>query len=435
MFMFNALQGMFRAGDLRNKILFTLSILVVFRIGAHLPAPGVNADAVDFEGLAALGFLNQFGGGALENFSIFATGIMPYITASIIVQLLRMDVVPKFAEWSREGDAGRKKLAQVTRYGTIGIAFVQALGMSIGFNNIMPGLVPDPSIATYLLIAITLTGGTAFLLWLGEQITAKGVGNGISILIFAGIAAGIPNGVMQLYSIYIVDAGEQLFMNIIIVALIVLAILAVVVGVIYVQQAERKVPVQYAKQVAAGGRATGGQSSHLPIKVNAAGVIPVIFAMSLFIFPPTVANFVGEGSPIATWVVQTFDYTNPIGMVVYALLIIAFAYFYTFVQMNPEQMAQNLQRQNGFIPGVRPGKATQDYIVKLLYRLTFVGSLFLATVAILPLILGQLAGLPPAVQIGGTGLLIVVGVALDTMKRIESQLIDRRYTGFMKRSS
>lgn len=433
--MFDTLKGMFKAGDLRNKIIFTLSILVVFRIGAHLPAPGVNAEALSFDGLAALGFLNTFGGGALENFSIFATGIMPYITASIIVQLLRMDVVPKFAEWGREGDAGRKKLAQVTRYGTVGIAFVQALGMSIGFNNLMPGLVPNPSVATYLIIAITLTGGTAFLLWLGEQITAKGVGNGISILIFAGIAAGIPNGVMQLYSIYIADAGDQLFVNIVIIALIALAILAVVVFVIFVQQAERKVPVQYAKQVAGGGQSKGMQSSHLPIKVNAAGVIPVIFAMSLFIFPPTVANFVGEGSPIATWIVQTFDYTNPVGMIVYALLIIAFAYFYTFVQMNPEQMAENLQRQNGFVPGVRPGKATERYIIKLLYRLTLVGSLFLATVAILPLIIGQLAGLPPAVQIGGTGLLIVVGVALDTMKRIESQLIDRRYTGFMRRPS
>ncbi|QKS72225.1 preprotein translocase subunit SecY [Paenalkalicoccus suaedae] len=433
--MFDALKNMFRVGDLRNKIFYTLGILIVFRIGAHLPAPGVNADAVNFDNFAALGFLNTFGGGALENFSIFATGIMPYITASIIVQLLRMDVVPKFAEWAKEGDAGRRKLAMVTRYGTIGIAFVQALGMSIGFNNIMPGLVPNPSFTTYLLIAITLTAGTAFLLWLGEQITANGVGNGISIIIFAGIAAGIPNGVMQLYATYLANPGEALFINIVIVALILLAILAIVIGVIYVQQAERKVPVQYAKQLTAGGRPSGGQSSHLPLKVNTAGVIPVIFAMSLFIFPPTVANFFGTESAVAQWVVRVFDYTNVYGMIVYAALIIAFAYFYTFVQMNPEQMSQNLQRQNGFIPGVRPGKATEAYITKLLYRLTFVGSLFLATVAILPLIAGSAAGLPPSIQIGGTGLLIVVGVALDTMKRIESQMIDRRYKGFMRKSS
>ncbi|WP_280769442.1 preprotein translocase subunit SecY [Salipaludibacillus daqingensis] len=433
--MFSTIKNIFRVGDLRNKILFTLSILVVFRIGAHIPAPGVNADALNFDGLAALGFLNTFGGGALENFSIFATGIMPYITASIIVQLLRMDVVPKFAEWSREGESGRKKLAQVTRYGTVGIAFIQALGMSFGFNNIMPGLVPDPNIVTYLTIALVLTAGTAFLLWLGEQITAHGVGNGISIMIFAGIAAGIPSGVNQLYGMYLVDAGEQLFINIITVGLILLAILLIVVFVIFVQQAVRKVPVQYAKKMAAGGKPTGGQSSHLPLKVNTAGVIPVIFAMSLFIFPPTVANFFGEGSATASWIVRTFDYTNPLGMTVYAVLIIAFAYFYTFVQMNPEQMAENLKKQNGFIPGIRPGKTTEKYIIRTLYRLTFVGSLFLATVAILPLIAAQFAGLPPSVQIGGTGLLIVVGVALDTMKRIESQLIDRKYTGFLKRSS
>ncbi|MGJ9384070.1 preprotein translocase subunit SecY [Salipaludibacillus sp. CF4.18] len=433
--MFRVIKNMMSISDLRNKIFFTLSILLFFRIGAHIPAPGVNADVLNFEGLAALGFLNQFGGGALENFSIFATGIMPYITASIIVQLLRMDVVPLFAEWAKEGESGRKKLAQVTRYGTIGIAFIQALGMSIGFNNIMPGLVPDPTISTYLLIAVILTAGTAFLLWLGEQITANGVGNGISIMIFAGIASGIPGGVNQLYSMYFTDVGDQLFLNIITVVLILLAILAIIVGIIFVQQAERKVPIQYAKKITPGGKPSGGQSSHLPLKVNTAGVIPVIFAMSLFIFPPTVANFFGEGSATARWIVETFDYTNAIGMIVYAALIIAFAYFYTFVQMNPEQMAANLQKQNGFIPGIRPGKTTEKFIIRILYRLTFVGSLFLAAVAVLPLLFGNFAGLPPSVQVGGTGLLIVVGVALDTMKRIESQLIERRYTGFMKRSS
>lgn len=433
--MFTTIRNIFSVGDLRQKILFTLSILVVFRIGAHIPAPGVNADVLNFEGMAALGFLNTFGGGALENFSIFATGIMPYITASIIVQLLRLDVVPKFAEWSREGEAGRKKLAQVTRYGTVGIAFLQAIGMSVGFNNLMPGLVPDPSFMTYVIIAVVLTSGTAFLLWLGEQITANGVGNGISIMIFAGIAAGIPNGVNQLYGMYIEGAGDQLFINLVTIVLILLAILLIAVGVIFVQQAIRKIPVQYAKKIAAGGRPTGGSSSYLPLKVNAAGVIPVIFAMSLFIFPPTVAQFVGDGNAVASWVIQMFDYTNLAGMIVYAALIIAFSYFYTFVQINPEQMAENLRKQNGFVPGIRPGKTTEKFIVKVLYRLTFVGSLFLATVAVLPLLFAQFAGLPPAIQIGGTGLLIVVGVALDTMKRIESQLIDRKYTGFMKKSS
>ncbi|WP_026688429.1 preprotein translocase subunit SecY [Alteribacter aurantiacus] len=433
--MFSSFVNIFRVGDLRNKIIFTLAMLVVFRIGAHIPAPGVNPSVIDFDGMAAFGFLNTFGGGALENFSIFATGIMPYITASIIVQLLRMDVVPKFAEWSKEGESGRKKLAQVTRYGTVGIAFLQALGMSIGFNNLMPGLVPNPSFVTYLLIATVLTAGTAFLMWLGEQITLKGVGNGISLLIFAGIAAAIPGGVNQLYATYIQGAGEQLFINLVIIALLAVAVLAIVVGVIYVQQALRKIPVQYAKKMAAGGRPTGGQSTHLPLKVNGAGVIPVIFAMSLFIFPPTIANFFDPSNPVANWVVQNFDQTKPVGLVVFASLIIAFTYFYTFVQVNPEQMADNLRRQSGYIPGIRPGKATQTHITRVLYRLTFVGALFLATVSVIPVFFTVAMGLPATVQIGGTGLLIVVGVALDTMKRIESQLIDRKYTGFLKKTS
>ncbi|WP_096436794.1 preprotein translocase subunit SecY [Alteribacter populi] len=433
--MFHSFRNIFRVGDLRNKIIFTLLMLIVFRIGAHIPAPGVNASVIDFEGMAAFGFLNTFGGGALENFSIFATGIMPYITASIIVQLLRMDVVPKFAEWAKEGESGRKKLAQFTRYGTVGIAFVQALGMSIGFNNLMPGLVPNPSFVTYLLIAIVLTAGTAFLMWLGEQITANGVGNGISLLIFAGIAAAIPGGVNQLYATYIQGAGEQIFMNVVIILLLALAVLAIVVGVIYVQQALRKIPVQYAKKMAAGGRPTGGQSTHLPLKVNGAGVIPVIFAMSLFIFPPTIANFFDQSNPVANWVVQNFDQTQPIGMVVFVALIIGFTYFYTFVQVNPEQMADNLRKQSGYVPGIRPGKTTEVYITRVLYRLTFVGALFLATVSIIPVFFTVAMGLPASIQIGGTGLLIVVGVALDTMKRIESQLIDRKYTGFLKKTS
>lgn len=430
--MFQTISNIFRVGDLRKKIFFTLAMLIVFRIGAHIPAPGVNADILDFGGdMNAFGFLNTFGGGALENFSIFATGIMPYITASIIVQLLRMDVVPKFAEWGKQGEAGRKKLAQVTRYGTIGIAFIQALGMSIGFNNIFQGLVPDPSVPTYLLIALTLTAGTAFILWLGEQITANGVGNGISIMIFAGIAAGIPNGVNQIYVTQFEDAGDALFINIVTVLLLLLALLAIVVGVIFVQQALRKIPVQYAKRLVAG-KPQGGQSTHLPLKVNSAGVIPVIFAMSLFIFPPTVAGFFGDQSTIAGWVTRNFDYTQPFGLLAFATLIIGFTYFYTFVQVNPEQMAENLKKQGGYIPGIRPGKTTQVYITRILYRLTFVGALFLALVSTIPVFFTEIAGLPPSVQIGGTGLLIVVGVALDTMKQIESQLIKRSYKGFIK---
>ncbi|MEB1809800.1 MAG: preprotein translocase subunit SecY [Bacillaceae bacterium] len=430
--MFRTISNIMRVGDLRRKVIFTLLMLVVFRIGTFIPVPGSNKDVLNFYDQAnAFGFLNTFGGGALGNFSIFAMGIMPYITASIVVQLLQMDVVPKFAEWAKQGEAGRRKLAQVTRYGTIVLGFIQALGMSIGFNTIFPGLIPNPTVPTYLFIALVLTAGTAFLMWLGEQITAKGVGNGISIIIFAGIAAGIPNAVNQIYAIQIENAGEQLFLSIVTVLLLLLAILAIIVGVIYVQQALRKVPVQYAKRLV-GRSPVGGQSTHLPIKVNAAGVIPVIFALSLFMFPPTIAGFFGGENTVAHWVATIFDINNPYGMILYALLIIGFTYFYTFIQVNPEQLADNLKKQGGYIPGIRPGKTTQEYITRILYRLTLVGALFLAVVSIIPVFFTAFMGLPPAIQIGGTGLLIVVGVALDTMKQIESQLIKRHYKGFIK---
>lgn len=410
-------------------------MLVVFRIGAFIPVPGVEKNVLQFQDqMSAFGFLNTFGGGALQNFSIFAMGIMPYITASIIMQLLQMDVVPKFTEWAKEGESGRRKLAQITRYGTIVLGFIQAIGMSIGFNNLMPGLIPNPSISKYLFIALVLTAGTAFLMWLGEQITAKGVGNGISIIIFAGIAAGIPNAANQLYTTQLQNAGDKLFINIVMVLLLVLALLAIVVGVIYVQQALRKIPVQYAKRLVAG-KPKGGGSTHLPLKLNAAGVIPVIFASALFFFPPTIANFVGEGNAVAAWVIKNFDYTKPVGMIFYGSLIISFTYFYAFIQVNPEKMAENLKKQGGYIPGIRPGITTQKYITRILYRLTFVGAIFLTTVAIIPVLFTSALNLPAAVQIGGTGLLIVIGVALDTMKQIEGQLIKRHYKGFLKKTS
>lgn len=430
--MFRTISNIMRVTDLRNKVIFTLLMLVVFRIGSFIPVPGSNRDALNFLDEAnAFGFLNTFGGGALGNYSIFAMGIMPYITASIVVQLLQMDVVPKFAEWAKQGEAGRRKLAQFTRYGTIVLGFIQALGMSIGFNSMFPGLIPDPSVPKYLFIALVLTAGTAFLMWLGEQITAKGVGNGISIIIFAGIASGIPNAVNQLYALQFADVGDRLFLNIVLVLVLVLIVIAIIVGVIFVQQAIRKIPIQYAKRLV-GRSPVGGQSTHLPIKVNAAGVIPVIFASSLFFFPPTVAGFFGDNA-VANWIKVIFDYKEPIGMILFALLIVGFTYFYTFIQVNPEQMAENLKKQGGYIPGIRPGKSTQTYITRILYRLTFVGALFLATIAIIPVLFSNiLLSLPPAVQIGGTGLLIVVGVALDTMKQIESQLIKRHYKGFIK---
>ncbi|PQD94188.1 preprotein translocase subunit SecY [Pradoshia eiseniae] len=430
--MFRTLRNFMRVKDIRNKILFTLAMLVIYRIGTFIPVPGVNADILALnDQLSVFGVLNFFGGGALSNFSILAMGIMPYITASIIIQLLQMDVVPKFAEWSKQGEVGRRKLAQFTRYGTIVLGFIQALGMSYGFNNMANGaLIENPGITTYLLIATVLTAGTAFLLWLGEQITSNGVGNGISIIIFAGIVSAIPSTLNQVYATMFEDAGDALFLNIVIAALIVLAIIAIIVGVIFIQQANRKVPIQYAKQVAGKGP-VGGHNTHLPLKVNSAGVIPVIFAVSFIITPPTIASFFGENS-VTTWITNTFDYTRPVGMILYIALIIAFSYFYAFIQVNPEQLSENLKKQGGYVPGIRPGNATREYFTRVLYRLTFVGALFLAFIAILPVLFTKLADLPSSAQIGGTSLLIVVGVALDTMKQLESQLVKRHYKGFIK---
>ncbi|MBM7663343.1 preprotein translocase subunit SecY [Bacillus mesophilus] len=430
--MFQTISNFMRVSDIRSKIIFTLLMLIIFRIGTFIPVPGVRAEVLKIQDeLNVFGILNTFGGGALQNFSILAMGIMPYITASIIVQLLQMDVVPKFTEWSKQGEVGRRKLAQFTRYGTIVLGFIQAIGMSIGFNNLAGGqLIENPSVLTYLFIATVLTAGTAFLMWLGEQITAKGVGNGISILIFAGIVAAIPTTVNQIYAQQFENPGEQLFLNIVTVVILLIAVLAIIVGVIFIQQAIRKIPVQYAKKLV-GNSPVGGQSSHIPLKVNAAGVIPVIFAVSFIITPPTIASFFGTND-VTSWITKTFDYTQPVGMIIYVALIIAFSYFYTFVQVNPEQMSDNLKKQGGYIPGIRPGRSTQEYLTRILYRLIFVGSLFLAVISVLPVFFINFANLPPSAQIGGTSLLIVVGVALETMKGLESQLVKRNYKGFIK---
>lgn len=431
--MFQTISNFMRVGDIRRKIIFTLLMLMVFRLGTFIPVPNVNADILKAQDeLSVFGVLNTFGGGALQNFSILAMGIMPYITASIIIQLLQMDVVPKFTEWSKQGDVGRRKLAQFTRYFTIVLGFIQAFGMSYGFNTMANGqLIENPGVGTYLLISLVLTAGTAFLLWLGELITAKGVGNGISIIIFAGIVAGIPSTVNQIYAQQFENAGEQLFLNIITVLLIILAVIAVVVGTIFIQQALRKIPIQYAKRMSAGRNPVGGQSTHLPLKVNAAGVIPVIFAVSFIITPKTIASFLPTND-VTLWIQRVFDYTHPIGMIMYTALIIAFTYFYAFIQVNPEQMAENLKKQGGYVPGIRPGKSTQEYLTRVLYRLTLVGSLFLALIAVLPVFFVNIANLPASAQIGGTSLLIVVGVALDTMKQLEAQLVKRHYKGFIK---
>ncbi|MFB6469187.1 preprotein translocase subunit SecY [Cytobacillus sp. Hz8] len=430
--MFQTISNLMRVAEIRRKIIFTLLMLVVFRIGTFIPVPNVNAELLGAQDeMNVFGVLNTFGGGALKKFSIFAMGIMPYITASIIIQLLQMDVVPKLTEWSKQGEVGRRKIAQITRYFTIVLGFIQAFGMSYGFNNLAGGaLIENPGIGTYLLIAIVLTAGTAFLLWLGELITSKGVGNGISIIIFAGIVAQIPTTVNQIYAQQFENVGEALFLRIVTLVIIVLAIIAVVVGVIFVNQALRKIPIQYAKRMVAG-RTPVGQSTHLPLKVNAAGVIPVIFAISFIVTPRTIASFWGTND-VTTWIQKIFDYTHPIGMVIYSALIVAFTYFYAFIQVNPEQLSDNLKKQGGYIPGIRPGKNTQEYLTRVLYRLTIVGALFLAAIAILPVFFINLANLPQSAQIGGTSLLIVVGVALETMKQLEAQLVKRHYKGFIK---
>lgn len=430
--MFQTISNFMRVRDIRNKIFFTLLVLLAFRLGAFIPVPGVDATALQQTDHTLIGFLNVFGGGALANFSILTMGIMPYITASIIMQLLQMDVVPKFTEWSKQGDVGRRKLAQFTRYFTIVLAFIQAAAMSFGFNRMYGGqLIKDESIATYVVIAIVLTAGTAFLLWLGEKITERGVGNGISIIIFAGIVAGIPTAVNQLYATQIQDAGDALFIRLGIVVLLLLVIVAVTVGVIYVQEALRKIPVQYAKRASGRGQSTAAQQTHMPLKLNAAGVIPVIFAAAFFIVPQSLATFFGDNQVTKT-IVNIFDYSNPVGMVIYLGLIIAFTYFYAFIQVNPENVADNLKKQGAYIPGIRPGQDTQNYLTSTLYRLTFVGAIFLALVAVMPILFIKLASLPESLQIGGTSLLIVVGVALETMKQLESQLVKRHYKGFMK---
>nr|CAA49691.1 secY [Staphylococcus carnosus] len=427
--MFETIVNFFKTKEVRNKIFFTLAMLVIFKIGTYIPAPGVNPAAFDnnqgSQGVTDL--LNTFGGGALKNFSIFAMGIMPYITASIVMQLLQMDIVPKFTEWAKQGDVGRKKLNNVTRYFAIILAFIQSIGMAFQFNNYLKGaLIIDPSPMSYLLIAIVLTTGTAFLLWLGEQITQYGVGNGISIIIFAGILSTLPSSLIQFYQQAFVGQSDT-SMAWLQVAGLVIGLVLLTMGAVYVLQAVRKIPIQYAKKQST--QRLGSNATYLPLKVNSAGVIPVIFAMAFFLLPRTLTMFF----PKADWAQQIANTANPssnIGMVIYIILIIAFTYFYAFVQVNPEKMSDNLKKQGSYVPGIRPGEQTKKYITKVLYRLTFVGSIFLAVIAILPILATKFMNLPQSIQVGGTSLLIVIGVAIETMKSLEAQVNQKEYKGF-----
>ncbi|WP_019635787.1 preprotein translocase subunit SecY [Paenibacillus fonticola] len=432
--MFKTIQNIWRVKDLRTRILFTLFVFIIYRIGTFVPVPGVNKQVFEQSNTAGsdlLGLLNTFSGGALMNFSIFAIGIFPYITASIIIQLLSMDVIPKLAEWAKQGEHGKRKSAQVTRYLTVVLALIQAFATSIGFNRLYGiEMIPNATFGDYMLIAIVLTAGTSFLMWLGEQITEKGIGNGISLIIFAGIVASIPTHIQSIAtSNFIVP--DQLFMNIVKAIAIVIVLVLIVIGVIYIQQAIRKIPVQYAKRVV-GNKMYGGQNTHIPLKINAAGVIPVIFASSLLQFPVVLASFWSTHG-WAQWISSNMNIDRPLGIVLYVIMIIGFTFFYTFVQMNPQQMADNMKKNGGYIPGIRPGKTTATYLTRVLSRLTMTGALFLAFISVIPVILGAVAGLPRSVQIGGTSILIVIGVALDTMKTIEGQLIKRHYKGFINK--
>lgn len=423
----------FKAKDIRSRILFTLGILIVFRLGTHITVPGVNAAALnDLSSNSSLfSLLNTFGGGALDSYSIFALGVSPYITSSIVVQLLQMDIIPKFAEWAKQGEVGRRKLNQVTRYLTIGLAFVQAIGISYGFNALTSaGLVINPSTTTYLMIAIMLTAGTMLVMWLGEQITVKGFGNGTSMIIFSGIIARIPSDLSDYYNSQIRNAGDEMAQALLFTLLIALVSIAIIVTVVYVENAKRRIPVQYSKRSAGTG-----QDTHLPLKVNSAGVIPVIFASSFIMTPQTILGFFSATNADAQWFIilnKIFNLQEPIGAVLYTVLIVVFTYFYAFIQVNPEKVAENLQKQGGYIPSVRPGKPTQDFISSTLTHLSTVGAVYLGVIALLPILASNVWNLPQSVSLGGTSLLIVVGVALELMRQLEGQMSKKSYQGFIQ---
>lgn len=415
----SALQKM---PDLRKRLLFTLFMFLVFRIGAHVPAPGVDPARIEqlFAAGSLFAFLDVFAGGALSSFSVFAMSIIPYINASIIMQLLTV-VVPTFERWSKEGQEGRKRISEWTRYGTVLLAFIQALAITFFLRGSSALL--DTGLDSMLVVVITLVAGTTFLMWLGEQITEKGIGNGISLLIFAGIVSRLPQGLGNL--LRLADAGRINAFNI--ASMLVLGML-VIAGVIWVQQGQRRIPVQYAKRVV-GRKVYGGQSTHIPIRVNQAGVIPVIFAASILAFPATIGQLVQN--PLAQSMSSALNFGTVLYTTIFALLVILFTYFYTAIIFNPNDVADNIKKYGGFIPGLRPGKSTAEYLARVLERITLPGAVFLAFIAIMPVFFGGLTNVPN-ISFGGTALLIVVGVSLETMKQIESHLVMRHYQGFIK---
>ena len=412
--------------DLRKKILFTLMIFVVYRIGSYIPVPTINTSVLEASAQTPmLGFFDTLSGGALKRFSLFAMSISPYITASIVIQLLQMDVVPILSEWAKEGETGKRKLNQLTRYVTLVLAFVQAIAMSIGFDLGYQGiLLESHSVITYLYIALTMTAGTAVMIFLADQITSKGIGNGTSMIIVAGILSRVPYMLNDLYTKYLVN----ITVSNVLAFISVLALLALtIIAVIYLQSATRKLPIQYANRHNSA-QLSGRKDSFIPLKLNSAGVIPVIFAASLVSLPLTVVNFLPESGVTKA----IFNYQQPIGFILYVVLIVAFTYFYAFVQVSPEKVAENLKKQGSYIPGVRPGVDTEEYLSKVLSRITFIGAIYLVVIAGLPIVFGAITDLPSSVEIGGTSLLIVVGVAIETAKQIQTKTMDQKYKGFIK---
>lgn len=401
-------------------MLFTLAMLIIFRLGSFIPVPGMDTVALKqlIQSGGLLGFFNTISGGAFDNFAIFAMSISPYINSTIIMQLLTI-AIPSLEALAKEGEEGRKKIAQYTRYGTVVLALIQAVALSYGLR----GYLLKTDAASIILVALSLTAGTAFLMWLGEQINEKGIGNGISLLIFAGIVSRVPGGVLKIYELYKVKSTNliEIFFFLIFAILIIMAV-------IFVQEGERRIPVQYAKRVV-GRRMYGGQSTHIPLKVNQSGVIPVIFAMSLLAFPGQIAQFFPD-SAVYRFFNTYLSWGSWIHSILYALLIIGFTYFYTAVTFNPIEVSNNIKKYGGFIPGIRPGKPTSDFITKSLNRITLVGAFFLAVIAIVPIFLMNFTGIK--VYFGSTSLLIVVGVAMDFVKQIEAQMVMRNYQGFLK---
>jgi preprotein translocase subunit SecY len=423
-------RNIFRVPELKRRVLFTCLLLIVYRIGAHVPTPGIDAHALAlfFQQQAGnlLGFFDLFSGGALRRLSVFALGIMPYISASIILQLLAV-VVPALEKLQKEGEQGRKKITQYTRYGTVGLSAIQGLGIAVGLESMQirgAMVVPTPGWSFRLMTMITLTGGTIFLMWLGEQISERGIGNGISLLIFAGIIVRMPEAIFASWTL--VTQGE---LNPLILLALLALMVAVVAGVIIMTLGQRKIPVQYAKRVV-GRRVYGGQSTHIPLRVNTAGVIPVIFASSIIAFPATIAQFIKH--PWAQRVSALLAFGGLPYTVIYGAGIIFFTYFYTAIIFNPIDVADNMKKYGGYIPGIRPGSKTAEFIERILDRITLVGALYLAGISILPEILITQMNVP--FYFGGTSLLIVVGVALDTVQQVESHLLMRHYEGFLKKA-